>query len=155
AKVELDNKDVQVFIKDGAIVSFEDLAVGDLIYVNDDGAKNTDLMVIAVSEVKEGKLERAHASWADMTIDGTKIKRDNDTLVSTDNGKDFDLFDPSNQSNDDMFGENIKYMLSPAGSIAVVISGVEETQELFGVVEYAGVTARGIEARILTADGTK
>jgi len=147
-------KDVQVFIKDGVIADFDALAEGDLIYVFDGkDAKNADLLVIAVSEVFEGNLEVAHASWQTMTIDGTKYDVDyvnGDYIVSTDGG---DTFNGS--LNDDMFNDSIKYMFSPAGRIAVVISGAT-TQNLVGVVEWTGdAGARGVEVRILNPDGTK
>lgn len=149
-RIELDEDEVQVFVKDGAIASFDALAEGDLVYVYED-VLNADLLVIAVSEVHEGTLETAHKNWNNLTIDGTRISTafNGEYIVSTDGGDTF-----GDSLNNDMFGEAIKYMLSPAGRIAVVISG-SASSNLVGVVEYVGTTARGVEVRIVNPDSTK
>jgi len=149
-RIELDEDEVQVFVKDGAIASFDALAEGDLVYVYED-VLNADLLVIAVSEVHEGTLETAHKNWNHLTIDGTRISTafNGEYIVSNDGGDSF-----NDSLNNDMFGETIKYMLSPAGRIAVVISGAASTN-LVGVVEYVGTTARGVEVRIVNPDSTK
>lgn len=150
ARVEYDEDDVQVFVKDGALVDFDALAEGDLIYVAED-ARNADLLVIAVSEVLEGELEKANADGTELTISGKKIKTDKGyaNLISLDEGKNFD------GELADVLGEAISYMLNPAGRVAVIISDVKATQKMIGVVETTKDTARGWETRILNPDGTK
>lgn len=146
-------KDVQVFIKDGVIADFDALEEGDLIYVFDgQDAQNADLLVFAISEVFEGELEVSGYNWETLTIDGTKYDVDhegNDYIVSNDGGETF-----YGAMKHDMFDQEVQFMLSPAGRIAVVISGIG-TDGVVGVVEETFTTSRGQEVRMLNADGTK
>ena len=147
-RIEYDEDDIQVFIKDGVIASYADLDEGDLVYAYED-AKGTDLLVIACSEVLEGELEKANTDATQLTIDGKKINAVANYLVSVDGGDSFD------GDIDDVLGEKVKYMLSPVGTVAVVIASTGSSDGLFGMLEYYGNTARGLETRILTPDGSK
>jgi len=151
---EYDEDDNVVIVKNGAIAGFEDLAEGDLFYL-EKNIRGLDYLLIASDEKVEGVLEAASGKWDEVTVDGTKYKVDSDALVSDNEGKDFGDYDEVFSK--DMVDEDITLLLSPVGKVAFAISGAKaESDDLYGIFLAADEDAFGnVKVQLVNADGKK
>ncbi|MGI6551827.1 MAG: hypothetical protein ACOX37_01655 [Bacillota bacterium] len=143
-----------MIVKNGAIAGFEDLAEGDLFYL-EKNIRGLDYLLIASDEKVEGVLEAASGKWDEVTVDGTKYKVDSDALVSDNEGKDFGDYDEVFSK--DMVDEDITLLLSPVGKVAFAISGAKaESDDLYGIFLAADRDAFGnVKVQLVNADGKK
>lgn len=157
------SSDQVIVVRNGEVAPYSSLQEGDLFYLvkaatgNGVETRGLNAFIVASDVVKSGILEGATSTYNKLTISNESYSvKTSDILVSSDRGKIF-LSGTSNIDKN-MFDKTVEFMLSPVGKVAVLISEVEASTSLYGVVELVEGTStslNGVKARILTADGKK